>query len=288
MQDFVVATRQKGITYELDFNTHDSNELLLLHGGNCRFLVGNQFYYLQPGNLLMLDGNVVHKAYVFGNPLAYERSLLKFKTDWIQPLLKELQVEEVLKLFDESKKGTLRQFSKKGEATVEGMFRDIEAVFGEYTEGMEKEYTPVEEAKMKLMVAQLLIYMYESKETRIKKEDTVRDDKTKMVEKISNYLFSNFDRSITVEDVAFEVGLTKSYMSHLFKDITGNTVMNYLMNYRLSQARNFLIGRPDESIREISADCGFKSEAHFSRFFKKNIGITPSEYRKNNIEQGEM
>ena len=64
--------------------------------------------------------------------------------------------------------------------------------------------------------------------------------------------------------------------------------MNYLMNYRLSQARNFLIERPDESIREISADCGFKSEAHFSRFFKKNIGITPSEYRKNNIEQGEM
>lgn len=288
MQEFLVGTRQKGITYELDFNTHDSNELLLMHGGNCRFLVGNQFYYLQPGNLLMLDGNVAHKAYVFGEPLAYERSLLKFRTEWIRPLLKELQVEEVLKLFDESQKGTLRQFSKKGEAIIEGMFRDIAAVWGDFKKGRTEEYTVVEEAKLKLMVAQLLIYMYESKETRIKKEDTVRDDKTKMVEKISNYLFSNFHRSITVEDVAYEVGLTKSYMSHLFKDITGSTVMNYLMNYRLSQARNFLIERPNESIREISADCGFKSEAHFSRFFKKNIGVTPSEYRKNNIVQGEM
>ncbi|MGP6140492.1 MULTISPECIES: AraC family transcriptional regulator [unclassified Jeotgalibaca] len=283
MDNLLVGTRIKGITYELDFNTHDSNELVLLHGGNCRFLVGNQFYYLQPGNLLMLDGNVVHKAYVFGDPLAYERSVLKFKTEWIQPLLQELHVEEVLNLFNESKNGLIRHFPKKGEAIIEGMFRDIENLWVE--EG--RNLSSIEEAKIKMMVAQLLIYMYESKSTRVHKEDTQRDEKTKMVEKISNYLFSNFHHSITIDDVAHEVGLTKSYMSHLFKDITGNTVMNYLMNYRLSQARNYLIERPNEPIREISVDCGFKSEAHFSRFFKKNIGVTPSEYRKNIIEQGE-
>lgn len=284
MDELVLGTRIKGITYELDFNTHDSNEFILLHGGNCRFLVGNQFYYLQPGDLLMLDGNIVHKAYVFGDPLAYERSVLRFPTAWIQPLLQELQVEEVMSLFNESEKGMIRHFPKKGEAQIEGMIRDIENIWA----GEEGENTPLENAKMKLMLVKLLIFLYESKDSRINKEDTQRDEKTKMVEKISNYLFANFSESITIDDVAYEVGLTKSYMSHLFKDITGNTVMNYLMNYRLSQARNMLIERPNESIREISADCGFKSEAHFSRFFKKNIGETPSEYRKNNIEQGEL
>lgn len=83
-EEVVVATiRERGVTYSLDFHTHKEYELVLLHGGNCRFLVGNQFFYLQPGNLLMLDGTIIHKAYVSGDPQEYERSVLRFDAEWI-------------------------------------------------------------------------------------------------------------------------------------------------------------------------------------------------------------
>ncbi|HJB22610.1 MAG TPA: helix-turn-helix domain-containing protein [Candidatus Jeotgalibaca pullicola] len=80
-------------------------------------------------------------------------------------------------------------------------------------------------------------------------------------------------------------------MSHVFKEVTGHTIMTYLMQYRLSKARNQLIQEPDERIKIISQESGFESEAHFSRFFKRNMGVSPSEYRKqqyNIINEGEL
>lgn len=287
--ELAVGTRVKGTDdYLLEFHSHDHNELVLLHGGNCRFLVGNQFYNLRPGNLLMLDGNTIHKAYVYGDADFYERSLLHFKTEWIQPILEELGVTNLLELFKENKSGLIRHFSKQEEAVLENRMREIEFI----SNRLDEKPDILDAARLKLLVAQLLIFIYQSDNTLIRKEETDRDEKTKLVEHISNYLFANFDQPVTIDGISREVGLTKSYMSHLFKEVTGHTIMNYLMAYRLSQARKLLVADQSESIKEIAYRCGFRSESHFSRFFKKNIGQTPSEYRINQQiifeERGEL
>lgn len=282
MEDLLVATRMKGVLDLFDFHSHDYNELVLLHGGNCRFLVGNQFFPLQPGDLLMLDGNMTHKAYVHGDPDVYERSVLHFKTNWIKPVLEELQVTYLLDLFTENKNGMMRHYPHKKEAFIEGKMKEIEAIW----QGVDHEIDNIDMAQLKLLVVQLLIYLFRSDDALVRKEDTNRDEKTKLVESISNYLFSNYQHPITIDDVAHEVGLTKSYMSHLFKEVTGNTIMSYLMAYRLSKARNRLTAEPNLSIKQVSLDCGFKSEAHFSRLFKQKIGVSPSEYRINRVDTG--
>ncbi|APZ48630.1 hypothetical protein BW721_02515 [Jeotgalibaca sp. PTS2502] len=269
----VAATRMRGITYSLDFHTHKEYELVLLHGGNCRFLVGNQFFYLQPGQLLMLDGMKIHKAYVSGDPQDYERSVLRFDSDWIRPLLQGINLERLLNLFEENGSGLIRIFKKRDEAIIENMI-------GEITTLVDLEKNRVNEARLKLAVVQLLIQISISTDHIIRKDQGFRDEKTEIVEKVSNFLFKNYNRSISIDDVSQAVNLSKSYMSHVFKEVTGHTIMTYLMQYRLSKARSQITQEPNQLIKVISQENGFESEAHFSRFFKKNIGLSPSQYKK--------
>lgn len=269
----VAATRMRGITYSLDFHTHKEYELVLLHGGNCRFLVGNQFFYLQPGQLLMLDGMTIHKAYVSGDPQDYERSVLRFDSDWIRPLLQDINLERLLNLFEENSSGLIRIFKKRDEAIIENMIGEIATL-------VDLEENRLNEARLKLAVVQLLIQISISTDYIIRKDQGFRDEKTEIAEKVSNFLFKNYHRSISIDDVSQAVNLSKSYMSHVFKEVTGHTIMTYLMQYRLSKARSQITQEPNQLIKVISHENGFESEAHFSRFFKKNIGLSPSQYKK--------
>lgn len=269
----VAATRMRGITYSLDFHTHKEYELVLLHGGNCRFLVGNQFFYLQPGQLLMLDGMTIHKAYVSGDPQDYERSVLRFDSDWIRPLLQDINLERLLNLFEENSSGLIRIFKKRDEAIIENMIGEIATL-------VDLEENRLNEARLKLAVVQLLIQISISTDHIIRKDQGFRDEKTEIAEKVSNFLFKNYHRSISIDDVSQAVNLSKSYMSHVFKEVTGHTIMTYLMQYRLSKARSQITQEPNQLIKVISQENGFESEAHFSRFFKKNIGLSPSQYKK--------
>lgn len=269
----VAATRMRGITYSLDFHTHKEYELVLLHGGNCRFLVGNQFFYLQPGQLLMLDGMTIHKAYVSGDPQDYERSVLRFDSDWIRPLLQDINLERLLNMFEENSSGLIRIFKKRDEAIIENMIGEIATL-------VDLEENRLNEARLKLAVVQLLIQISISTDYIIRKDQGFRDEKTEIAEKVSNFLFKNYHRSISIDDVSQAVNLSKSYMSHVFKEVTGHTIMTYLMQYRLSKARSQITQEPNQLIKVISQENGFESEAHFSRFFKKNIGLSPSQYKK--------
>lgn len=273
----------KGQKYALDFHTHPQYEIFLFHGGICRFLVGNKIYYLQPGDLLMMDGMTVHRAYVIGDKEAYERSIVHFDADWIAPLLKDLNVDYLLRLFTENRNGLIRTFRKQDELLLENAIREMDQL-----QLLDQSYA--NEAKRKLSLVQLLLLIDSSTDKIVEKGQAYVDEKTQIAEKVSDYIFKHYRDSFSIDDIASALNLSKSYLSHSFKEITGNTIMAYAMGYRLSQACTALLMEPSQSIKSISGECGFESDAHFSRYFKQNIGITPSNYRKKNrinIEKGE-
>lgn len=259
----------------LDFHTHSEYEIFLFHGGNCRFLVGNQIYYLHPGDLLMIDGMTVHRAYVFGNEENYERSVIHFDAKWIEPLLAGLQIDDLLKFFTENRNGLIRTFEKEDLVSIENMFLAMKKL-----DALDSSYK--NEAKRKLALVQILLKIDSATVRVMDKAQNYEDERTKIAEEISSYVYEHYRESFTIEDVASTLNLSKSYLSHVFKEITGYTIMHYVMGYRLSQARYALLNDHSKSIKVIAFEHGFESDAHFSRFFKQNVGMTPSQYRKNN------
>ena len=94
-----------------------------------------------------------------------------------------------------------------------------------------------------------------------------------------DFMNANLHRKIALAEIAILVNSSPTNLSHLFKEETGVTPIEYLIRLRMRKARELLM-TTFLSIKQIMAAVGYNSKSHFARHFKKQIGVTPSEYRK--------
>ena len=120
---------------------------------------------------------------------------------------------------------------------------------------------------------------------------SIRDGNLKTIKNVSveyvsnaiSFIQNNFSYDINVTAIADAVGLKRNYFCVLFKKHTGVSPVEYLMNYRINQAR-FMLAQ-GMHVTETAISCGFNSPSNFSAQFKRIIGQTPFEYRKNTFEK---
>lgn len=95
------------------------------------------------------------------------------------------------------------------------------------------------------------------------------------------YIEHNYQRDITVEEIADALRLNKSYFGKIFKLSTGKSPQRFLMNYRMIKAAE-LLASTERPINEIGVSVGYDNQLHFSRAFKTIYGISPRDWRKKN------
>ena len=93
------------------------------------------------------------------------------------------------------------------------------------------------------------------------------------------YLHENYTEKVTIEKMCRTFCCSKSTLLTAFKREYGRTVINYLSELRVEEAKK-LLSSTALSISEISDATGFYDQAYFSKVFSKEVGITPSDYRK--------
>jgi len=102
---------------------------------------------------------------------------------------------------------------------------------------------------------------------------------SRRIEKAFQYMYSNYDRTVTLGEVAKLVNMTEVSFSRFIKKRTGNTFIDSLNEIRLGHASKKLIDTT-HSIAEISYHCGFNNISNFNRIFKKKKGCTPKAFRE--------
>jgi len=103
---------------------------------------------------------------------------------------------------------------------------------------------------------------------------------SRRIEKAFEYMNTNYDKPITLGEVAKLVSMTDVSFSRFIKKRTGNTFVDSLNEIRLGHASRMLIDTT-HSIAEISYHCGFNNISNFNRIFKKKKTCTPKEFREN-------
>lgn len=98
--------------------------------------------------------------------------------------------------------------------------------------------------------------------------------------RIMEYIKSNFEKKISLEDIASYVYLTSSHISSMFRQETGQTISAYIGQIRIEKSKA-LLKNPGIAIADIAARCGFEDQSYFTRVFKKQTGISPKRYRDN-------
>jgi AraC-like DNA-binding protein len=103
---------------------------------------------------------------------------------------------------------------------------------------------------------------------------------SRRIEKAFEYMNNNYDKPVTLGEVAKLVSMTEVSFSRFIKKRTGNTFIDSLNEIRLGHASRMLIDTT-HSIAEISYHCGFNNISNFNRIFKKKKTCTPKEFREN-------
>ena len=120
----------------------------------------------------------------------------------------------------------------------------------------------------------ILKYGLQTEEYNFSKSFTARHYK-----QVLEYIAANYGKNILLEDMAIQANLSASHFSRLFKQTIGQSPYQFLMSYRIEQAKKML-DNPNLLMIDIAMNCGFADQAHFSRVFKKIAGITPKKYRQ--------
>ncbi len=92
------------------------------------------------------------------------------------------------------------------------------------------------------------------------------------------YIEQNYSKDLILDDVSKELQLSPYYFSKLFKKRTGKNFIEYLTDVRMEKAKE-LLRNSNKSMKEICMEIGYTDPNYFSRTFKKNVGVTPSEYK---------
>ena len=115
---------------------------------------------------------------------------------------------------------------------------------------------------------------------RFLKEGTELDsDALDEVERATHYFNENYNLNICIKDYANERHMSECWFNRTFKHVTKVTPMQYIIQLRMTNALN-LLEHTNYNIIQVANAVGYDDAYYFSRLFKKNIGVSPTEYRK--------
>ncbi|WP_063565628.1 AraC family transcriptional regulator [Paenibacillus sp. O199] len=100
-----------------------------------------------------------------------------------------------------------------------------------------------------------------------------------MVEEIIQYIHEHFNESISLESLAEQWNYSIQYLSKQFKLRTGRSPIEYVIQARMAKAKELMI-RTDATAQEIASSVGYSDVFYFTRLFKKQVGMTPGQYKK--------
>lgn len=101
----------------------------------------------------------------------------------------------------------------------------------------------------------------------------------RLIQQITRYLHDNYNRPITIRDVAAQVHLSERHVSRIFHNATGATIKDFVQQLRIEAASRQLIDTR-QSIQAIGEAAGFPDVQHFTTTFRRHTGLTPAVFRK--------
>ncbi|GAB2537643.1 AraC family transcriptional regulator [Gracilibacillus alcaliphilus] len=266
-------------TQHLHTHSHSHYEIYYFHKGNCKYLIDDDVIRLENNDLIIMNGTSLHGPYL-QKETPYIRSVVEFSAEWIRPIIKQLKVPMLLdpfeKLTNSLYRGVDQQTLDKINAALEALHLKKMYLADLTLSDLEKDLL---EGQIINHFVALLFMIYEISNKELIKIPLANNEKNNHVNRLITWIDQNYQRNITLDEMADNLHLSKYYMSRIFKDITGKTIMQYLINRRLVRTKYLLEMYPDKSMVDIAMESGFESPSHFSRKFKDHYHISPTEYR---------
>ena len=260
-------------SWSMEPNVHGYYEMVYMKRGNAVFEISGQPVPIGPNDIIIIKPRQYHKFIVKSEP-ACEFIVLRFKFESQRNSSEysEVPLEDFLNFVSSKETGpfiTLKVSQKNEIITLlnrilkERANDDIGSEFLNY-----------------LLVLELFVLI--SRALKMEWENSIKHKSPKLKELIHisvNYIHNNFERDISLGDIAKFVFLSPSYFTRAFKEEMGISPISYLLKVRIERAKE-LLTETDQKISDIALSVGFSNQQRFNEIFKKYTGLTPLQYRK--------
>lgn len=254
---------------DTSFHSHSNFEIYYFHAGACNYLIGDQIYVLEPGDLIIMHGMTLHRPHVKGSE--YVRSVIHFDPGFAQSLFRFTSQIQILQPFTDLRN---HRVHLEGEQRTE-----FEALL-ERMHLMQSDSSAVSQAEFHVIFMELLIRVFRLFEREMRMKPAFRSLKESHTQRIIDYIGEHFSQDLHLHHLEEALHLNRYYLAKTFKEVTGTTIFQYLSERRINEAKLLILLHPEWSITDIAYQVGFKHGSHFSRLFKKLVGMTPEQYRR--------
>jgi AraC-like DNA-binding protein len=251
---------------------HNSFELALFIKADIDILIKDRKYDIRDGDMLFIDTYEIHRMIYKPNP-HYKRYVINFQYRFIQELLRMVQLEPMLQTLRSSSNARIK-LDLKQRLSMEEDFRQLLKLQAELASD-DKDATLAPAIQMQLLLL-LQAFFRISRTQRQVRLDSRLD---KQVQMIIQYIEQHYPEPIELDDLVPVVGRSKYHISHIFKESTRFTIIEYVQYRRVVEAQKKLL-HTDNPIIDIGLACGFQSLQHFYRVFKRITRMTPAQYRR--------
>ena len=246
------------------YHVHENHlELAFVVSGHGRYKIDGQFYDIEEGDLLVINPGVYHQA-LLSDPqhptTEFFIGLSDFELKGMAPNSLTLSTMPIYKTSPDLKQRLMRLCVAMGsekETNHEGRYY-----------------------MMRSYVIQYVLYIL--RDAREAADPVGRCsfetiNKNDIVSRIMQYFEEHYAEKISLDLISENMYVSPFYISKIFKSITGDTPIRYLINVRLDKARELLKKHPEISVHEIAEMVGYDDAYHFSKLFKKRFGVSPSK-----------
>ena len=140
-----------------------------------------------------------------------------------------------------------------------------------------EEQKPFYQTETRARLARLWVYLCRSFPEENGGEGGSAGKQLEMVKAVISYIRRNFSRALTVEELCREVSFSRSYVCHTFKQVTGQSLVEYINYVRCHNARS-LLRTGKYNVSECAEQSGFRNLSYFSKLYKRQMGTPPSAH----------
>ncbi|WP_245613748.1 AraC family transcriptional regulator [Alkalihalobacterium bogoriense] len=265
-EEFAIQyVHQSGFVSMPTAHAHPSYELYYVVNGGRVFFINGKIYTAEKGDMIIIFPNDIHRS-TSSEKLKCERILINFHDDFISNDMRNF-------VFDRLSKTSLLHIPINKQAQIEELLENM------LRESEEKQAGYEHYVRALLMEVLIELYRHVTKETKRKTESS-HPMHQKIIE-IAAYVTEHLHEKVTLEDAASRFYISPSYLSRIFKTVTGFHFKEYVQIVRLKEAKR-LLRETNWKISYIAEQTGYEHHANFIVAFKRGEGMTPRQYRNIN------
>ena len=268
-EDFRLFYLKDSKAQKLDDHYHDFDKITFFLGGKVTYMVEGVTYFLKPWDILLVQHNLIHKPIIdVSEP--YERVVLWLGEEWLAS--RSQAGAKLAACFDITREQGFHLLRPDGERRMEYM-QTIQHL-GEALRAKgfgSKQLADILCQKLLIDINRDLLAANTAKE----ETDSYRVDPK--MEEILRYISSHLKEDLSVDTLAQNFYISRYYLMHRFKDVTGYTLHQYIIQKRLFKAGELI--RAGAPIMKAAEEAGFSEYSTFLRAFQNTFHMSPKEFR---------